>query len=290
MNILITGSSGFIGRNFIKLSSGLNIREVDLLTTSPEEVDFSGIDSVLHLAAIVHHKDAVPVDQYFKINRDLAYEMALKSKEHSVNQFVLISTSKVYGDSSPLQDAWNEKSVCNPIDPYSQSKYEAEKLVGSLADDKFKVAIIRPPLVYGPRVKANMLNLIKMVDICPILPFKGINNRRSMVYVGNLVALLQHVIEKQASGVFLTGDLNPISTSKLVEIIAHCLNKRRIMIKTPKLILRIAGMVKPEILERLYGSFVLDNSITNSSLQFIPPYSCQEGIAEMVKWYKALEN
>src|SRR5664280_1285699 len=148
MNILITGSSGFIGRNFIKLSSGLNIREVDLLTTSPEEVDFSGIDSVLHLA----------------------YEMALKSKEHSVNQFVLISTSKVYGDSSPLQDAWNEKSVCNPIDPYSQSKYEAEKLVGSLADDKFKVAIIRPPLVYGPRVKANMLNLIKMVDMCPILP------------------------------------------------------------------------------------------------------------------------
>ncbi len=288
MNILITGSSGYIGRNFIKLSSGLNIREVDLLTTSPEEVDFSGIDSVLHLAAIVHHKESYPTEQYFKINRDLAYEMALKSKKHSVNQFVLISTSKVYGESSSIQAAWNENSVCNPIDPYSQSKYEAEKLIGNLVDEKFSVAIIRPPLVYGPGVKANMLSLIKLVDKCPVLPFGGLNNIRSMVYVGNLVALLQLVIEKQASGVYLAGDRTPISTSELVENIAISLNKRRIMIKPPNWILSIARITQPSLINRLFGSFVLDNSLTNESLHFIPPYTCKTGISEMVKWYKSL--
>lgn len=286
MNIVITGSSGFIGTNFIKMSPNFIIKEVDLLTTQIEMIDFSGIDSILHLAALVHQMKGAPEDLYFKVNRDLAFNVAQRAKEYGVKHFVLMSTGKVYGESSKETYLFNEESPCNPLDPYGISKLEAEQLIKGLEDENFKVAIIRSPLVYGSGVKANMFNLIKLVDKIAILPFGGINNFRSVVYIGNLVALLQHIINNQVSGIFIAGDKSPISTTELVKLIGKGLGKKRRLIKVPKWILKIASYIKPAFVDRLFGSLVLDNSHTNDFLKYIPPYSSEEGLRDMVAWYK----
>lgn len=286
MNLAITGSSGFIGTNFINHSSDINIVDVDLLTHKVKEIDFASIESVLHLAALVHQMKGAPEDQYFKINCDLAYEVAKKAKDKGVKQFVFMSTAKVFGESTTDKPGWNEDSECHPLDPYGLSKYEAEKLLLGLRDENFKVAIVRSPLVYGVGVKANMYNLVKLVHKIPILPLGGIKNRRSMVYVGNLVALLKHIIETQASGIFIAGDREPLSTTALVELIAKASKKRIYLLKVPRFALRVAKSIKPSIVDRLFGSLELDNSSTNEKLGFVPPFTSEEGIRQMVEWYK----
>jgi UDP-glucose 4-epimerase len=284
--ILITGSSGFVGTNFIKMSPGYEICEIDLLIQKVDEINFSGVDSVLHLAALVHKMKGASQEQYFKVNRDLAFEMAKRAKDRGVKHFILMSTAKVFGESTNHTEPWNENSKCNPIDAYGKSKFAAEKLIRGLEDDDFAVAIVRSPLIYGAGVRANMFNLIKLVDKFPLLPLGGLNNKRSMVYIGNLVALLNLIINKHASGVFIAGNSFPISTTELVQQISRSLAKRRILIRVPNFLLKIARIFKPAIVDRLIGSLVLDNIKTNKVLDFIPPYSIEQGINEMVDWYQ----
>lgn len=285
--LLISGSSGFIGTNFIKNSPEFTNIEVDLLTRSVEEIDFKNVDSVLHLAALVHQIQGAPQEEYFKINCDLAYNIAERAKEQGVTHFVLMSTAKVFGETTTNKPAYNENSECQPLDAYGKSKYKAEKLICELEDDNFKIAIVRSPLVYGAGVKANMYNLLKLVDRSPILPLGGIENKRSMVYVGNLVALLKHIIEAQASGVFIAGDRSSfLSTTELTQIIGRAFNKRLLLLTIPLFIRSIIGKIKPTIIERLFGSLELDNASTNKKLGFIPPFSTEDGIREMVTWYK----
>lgn len=286
-NTLITGSSGFVGTNFIALSSNFNIRTVDLLVVNPTDINFEAIDSVIHLAAIVHQMKGASEQLYFKINRDLAFEVAKRAKDQGVKQFVLMSTAKVYGESTIGSAYWNENSACKPLDPYGKSKYEAEKLIRGLEDENFKVAIVRSPLVYGAGVKANMFSLIRLVDRLPILPLGGIHNERSIVYIGNLVALLTRIIEDQASGVFIAGDRSPLSTTEMIQLIAAGFKKRVFLPRVPRFVLDVLRKLFPSIIDRLYGSLVLDNSNTNRVLNFVPPYSSEDGLREMVEWYKS---
>lgn len=284
-NIIITGSSGFIGKHFVKNTNEFTIHEVDLLTQKIDEVNFKNIDSVLHLAAIVHQMKGAPEDKYFKVNRDLAFEVAKKAKKSGVKQFVLMSTAKVFGEFTELNMPWSEKDECRPKDFYAKSKLEAEKLVFGLQDKNFSVAIIRSPLVYGEKVKANMLNLVKLIELMPILPLGDIQNSRSLVYVGNLVALIIHIIKKQSSGIIIAKDQKSVSTSQLVSIIAKCLGKKIWLFKMPNFIKKGLEIIKPSIIDRLYDSLELDNRITNEELDFIPPFSIEQGISEMVDWY-----
>jgi len=286
IKLIITGSSGFIGTNFTKNTNDLSIVEVDLLTQNVDDINFAGIESILHLAALVHQMKGAPEEQYFKINRDLALEVAKKAKSQGVKQFVFMSTAKVFGESTTGKPAWDENSECHPQDAYGKSKFEAEKLLLDLQDEHFKVAVVRSPLVYGVGVKANMYNLVKLVNQCPILPLGGISNVRSMVFVGNLVALLKHIIQSQAAGIFIAGDKQPLSTTQLTKLIAKASQKKIVLIKIPGFIRNLVKAIKPSIVERLFGSLELDNNSTNKKLGFIPPYSSEDGIREMVEWYK----
>jgi nucleoside-diphosphate-sugar epimerase len=288
-NILITGSNSFVGRNFINLSKFRNIEEVSLLDKKPEEINFENFDIILHLAAIVHQSSKIPDSLYFKVNRDLVIQVAEHAKKSGVRQFIFLSTVKVYGEYKPGESPWNEHSKCFPEDAYGRSKFEAENSLKKLEDSNFIVTVIRTPLVYGIGVKANMFNMIKLVDRFSILPFGKINNRRSFTSVENLVALIDRVIEKKASGLFLALDEKPLSTTQLVQMIAKCLNKRIFLISIPGFFIKAGRLIVPKIFDRLYGSFEMDNSYTVKTLDFKPKVSTDEGIGKMVTAYKNSE-
>jgi UDP-glucose 4-epimerase len=284
-SILITGSSGFVGSYFIDNNTDFRIRQADLLTQKVPEIDFKGIDSVLHLAALVHQLKPVKIEEYISVNSDLSFELARRAKDMGVKHFVFMSTVKVYGNSTTGTIPWDEFSTCSPKDPYGISKHQAEKRLKELEDCSFKVAIVRSPIVYGPNVKANMLNFIRLVDKMPMLPFAGIQNRRSMVYLGNLTALLELIINRRATGIFLAGDPKTLSTSSIVELIAANLSKKIRLIKTPDIGISILQKITPSIYERLWGSLEVNNSETNKILNFIPPFSMETGFTDMINWY-----
>jgi nucleoside-diphosphate-sugar epimerase len=283
--VLIIGSNGFIGRHFMKFSRFKESGEISLLETEPENIDFTGYDVVLHLAAIVHQSRSIPEAEYFRVNRDLCLRVAEAAKKAGVAQFVFMSTLKVYGDKSPVPDLRNELSECFPDDPYGKSKFAAEKGLKLLENEKFVVSIIRTPLVYGEGVKANMYSLIRLVDRFPVLPFAGINNKRNFTFVGNLIAYIDRIIEKRASGVYIAMDDKAQSTTELVNLIIKYLNKRVYLLRLPALVLRFSGIFIPEIQNRLFGSLEFENDKTRFELNFEPPYSTEEGIEKMVNYY-----
>ncbi|MGB6128401.1 MAG: NAD-dependent epimerase/dehydratase family protein, partial [Psychrilyobacter sp.] len=172
--IIVTGASGFVGRNFIgKYSNRYDIVPISLRTTKVEEIDFKGVDCILHLAALVHQMKGAPEEKYFEINRDLTKKLAISAKKNGVRHFVFYSTVKVYGYDGDLNNhnfILDINSECKPNDPYGQSKYEAEEILRKLESNvsaslnkqekEFEVAIIRPPMIYGTGVKGNMINLV----------------------------------------------------------------------------------------------------------------------------------
>lgn len=288
--ILITGANSFVGKNFLNNSVNEHINEVCLIKNKVEDIDFSNYDVILHLAAIVHQTKTIPESEYFKINTDLCLNVAKKAKKDGVKQFVFMSSVKVYGEYSPNNRVWNEISECTPNDSYGKSKYAAELGLMELKDKSFNVSVIRPPLIYGIGVKANMLNLIKLIDRIPVIPLDKINNKRSLTSIENLVQLIDKVIDKNISGVFLAMDEFPLSTTELSRIIIKSLGKNVKLFELPKILKKIGKKIFPGVFERLYGSLEVENTITKNSLSYVPKLSTEEGIKKMVKAYLEEKN
>ena len=281
--LMITGASGFIGSNFIeRYKDKYNIIPIDLLKVKPEEIDFRGVDTVLHLAALVHQMKGAPREKYFEVNTELTRSVAEEAKKQGVRHFVFYSTVKVYGYDGDLYNhtmILNEKSECKPMnDPYGESKWEAEKILRRLEDNNFKIGIIRPPMVYGKGVKGNMESLIKLVKMLPILPFNYDKNRRSLVNIENLMYLTTLVIDKEASGVFLPLDEKNISLKEIVEGIEKAYNLKRINIPMIQPIFWLLTKLKPNIMVRLFGTLQFDNRLTKEKLGYIPKIRYIEGI------------
>lgn len=281
--LMITGASGFIGSNFIeRYKDKYNIIPVDLLKIKPEEIDFRGVDTVLHLAALVHQMKGAPREKYFEVNTELTRRVAEEGKKQGVRHFVFYSTVKVYGYDGDLYNhnlILNEESECKPMnDPYGESKWEAEKILRSLEDDNFKIGIIRPPMVYGKGVKGNMESLIKLVKMFPILPFNYDKNRRSLVNIENLMYLTALVIDKEASGVFLPLDEKNISLKEIVEGIEKAYDLKRINIPMIQPIFWLLTKMKPNIMVRLFGTLQFDNQLTKEKLGYIAKVKYVEGI------------
>lgn len=224
--VLITGADSYIGMSFEKFINEYNSKHeedgkilVDTLEmrfSSWKEHDFSKYDSVLHLAGIVHQKETESNRElYYKVNRDLAFETAKKAKEAGVKQFIYFSTMSVYG---LLTGVIDENTPENPTNAYGKSKLEGEKLVKTLEDETFKVAIVRPPMIYGEGCKGNYQTLCKIVDICPIFP--DFPNQRSLISIENLCKFLFEIIKKEHKDLFLPQNPEYVSTTELVKEIA----------------------------------------------------------------------
>lgn len=278
--LLITGSNGFVGTYFIdKYKERYDIRTFSFLTDNLDALDCSELDAVFHLSALVHQMGGASDEEYEKVNVTQTLELAKRAKESGVKQFVFMSTVKVYGEET--DDIYNENSGCYPEDEYGKSKLKAEQELLKLESESFVVSIVRTPIVYGYGVKANIKNLVSLVKKVPILPFGAIENRRSMVYIGNLCHLVDVVIEQEKSGVFLASDDEPLSTTRLVELIAKNLNKKIYLIKIP-FFEAVLKLLKPSFYKRLYCSLEANNDLTKEVLSLKNPYSVEEGIKLMI--------
>jgi UDP-glucose 4-epimerase len=282
MKILITGSNSFVGSNFRKFSRFKDVDEVSLIENKPEDLDLRKYDVILHVAAIVHQTKKIHESEYFYVNRDLCVQTAEYAKKGGAKQFVFLSTLKVYGEHETGLGLRNEHSKCFPDDSYGRSKYEAENGLTKLNDVNFTVSIIRPSLVYGKGVKANMQSIVNLIRYCPLLPFRNTNNRRDFIYVENLISLIDRIIEEKVPGVFIAKDAKAISTMELVQLLSNALHKKVILFKLPKVFIRIGVFLAPGIINRLYGSFEFDNTETRKKLNFNPPYTTAEGIEKWI--------
>lgn len=280
MKILLTGATGFIGHYFTNKYSDLyNIRTFSFLRDDFENLDLQGIETVIHLSSLVHQMNGSSIDEYEKVNVTQTLYLAEKAKYAGVRHFVFMSTVKVYGEETSAP--YHENSPCAPHDNYGKSKCKAEQELQKLGDDRFIISIIRTPIVYGNGVKANIKNLLALVYKVPVLPLGGIENKRSMVYVGNLCHLIECVIKQQQPGIFLANDNKPISTTFLVESIAKEFNKKRYLIKIP-LFETLLKLIKPNIHKRLFGSLEVDNTLTKKRLMLVNPYTTEAGIHFMI--------
>ena len=313
--LLITGSSGFVGSYFVnKYKKKYDIKLFSFRKDDLSTLDCSDVDVVFHLSALVHQMAGASASEYERVNVTQTLELAKKAKESGVKHFVFMSTVKVYGEETI--NVYTESSECKAEDEYGKSKLKAERELLKLEDESFKVSIIRTPIVYGYGVKANIKSLANLVNKVPILPFGKIENKRSMVYIGNLCHLVDVVIgatevalpksdyfgctalavsdevkgaaKAALPSVFLACDDEPLSTSKLCKLIAKSLNKKVYLIKFP-FFESLLKLVKPSFHKRLYGSLEVDNMITKKRLNLSNPYSVEEGIGFMIKGENSLE-
>ncbi len=285
MKILVTGAGGFVGKHYLRESaSRYELIPVSLRSSKPDEITFAGIDVILHLAVVAHDASKVNDDIQYRVNVDLTRELANRAKQAGVKQFIFMSSVKVYGEG--IQETLTELSVCSPVDAYGKSKLEAETYLLAQQTNTFSVAIIRPPVVYGPDVKGNMLRMLQLAGKNIPLPFGNTHNKRSVVYIGNLIALVNHIIDAGSSGVFIAGDSSPVSTKDLFVQIRKAFGVNQNLFSMPSFLQKILKRIKPDVFIRLYGSFEVSNTGTNERLQFTPPVSTAQGIQEMVNWFK----
>lgn len=283
MKILVTGSNGYLGISFIsQYKNKYKFKKFSLLNQKLEDIKFDSVEIILHCAALVHQRIEHTYEKYYEINVEYSIKLAKLAKQNGVKQFVFISTIAVYGDDKEKLD---ENTICNPITPYGKSKLEAEKQLLELNDDNFIVSVVRTPMIYGKNAPGNIDSLLRLVKKVPVIPLGGIENKRNFISIQNLCYTINELITQQKSGIFLVSDDKPLSTTRLIELIAKSLDKKVYLIKIPffETLLKI---VKPSFHKRLYGSLEVDNSITKEKLELKNPVSVEEGIEFMIKGEK----
>lgn len=220
--VLITGANSFVGTNIenwlLRVPGEFEVDTVDTMNDVWKQADFSKYDSVFHVAGIAHvdpKPEMAPL--YYKVNRDLAIEVARWAKEHGVKQFIYMSSGIVYHASKSLKGSVKTPdTVPQPNDFYGDSKLQAENGLRELDCDTFKVCILRPPMIYGPGNKGNLPRLGYLATKVPVFP--AWHNKRSMLYVGNLAEFVRQIILREMSGTFFPQNAELADT---VEIVRH---------------------------------------------------------------------
>lgn len=219
--ILITGANSYIGtsfENYLKQwKDEYSVDTIDMKDESWKEKNFSKFDVVFHVAGIAHIKETKEnAELYYKVNRDLVYDVATKSKEEGVKQFIFLSSMSVYGMETGVI---SKDTIPSPKSNYGKSKLQAEELIAQLKDSTFNIAVLRPPMVYGPGCKGNYQALRKIALNMPLFP--KVNNKRSMIYIYNLCYFIKQLIDTKKSGLFKPQNSKYVNTSEMVKFIAE---------------------------------------------------------------------
>ena len=218
--ILITGAGSYIGTSFetyLKRFPGqYAVETVDMMGDSWKDADFFGYDAVYHVAGIAHIREtAENAEAYYKVNRDLAVDTARKAKECGISQFVFLSSMSVYGME---EGCITRDTVPAPKTNYGKSKLQAEAGLEALKSESFRVAVLRPPMVYGEGCKGNYQSLVKFAKIMPFFP--DYHNKRSMLHIDGLSETVRTIVDTGAEGLFLPQDENYVCTCQMVRGIA----------------------------------------------------------------------
>ena len=311
MTLLVTGASGFVGQALLAQLQGKSLNYKAAYRHFPESHDqhaipvgtingatdwsvaLKGVDIITHLAARAHimgDEAADPLLEYRSVNVAGTLNLARQAAAAGVKRFIFVSSIKVNGETTSGLQPFTESLTCEVQDPYGISKKEAEDGLRIIAAETgMEVVIIRPPLVYGAGVKANFLNLMKLADTSIPLPFGAINNKRSMVYVGNLVDFIIKCIDhpSAANQTFLVCDGEDLSLRSLVIMMRTSLGRPARLVPVPAVLFRIAGRIagKPEVVDRLVGDLQTDSSKARKLLNWVPPFTVQQGIDATIASY-----
>ncbi|QNH76400.1 SDR family oxidoreductase [Pseudomonas protegens] len=312
--ILLTGASGFVGRAVLERLSSVSAHQLTVairkplqglaVTTNAAQIsqidgatDWTRIlpdcDVVIHAAARVHVMQELSVDPlatFRKVNVEGTLNLARQAAQRGVRRFIFISSIKVNGEETSLDVPYTADSELLPLDPYGISKMEAEKgLVTIASQTGMEVVIIRPPLVYGPGVKANFLTMMQWLYKGVPLPFGSIHNRRSLVALDNLVDLIITCINhpKAANQVFLVSDGDDLSTTALMRKMGDALGKpARLLPVSSGVLTFFADLLgKASLSQRLCGSLQVDITKNRELLGWTPPVNVDSALILTAKYF-----
>ncbi|WNC71198.1 SDR family oxidoreductase [Thalassotalea psychrophila] len=309
MNILITGANGFVGKHLTKylitqnhtVTAGTRHACLELPQTEQFIYDnfnpslkwqtaLANIDVVIHCAARVHllnDKSTDPLTVYREVNTKATVELAKQAMATGVKRFIFISSIKVNGESTLPDKPFTELDEPKPTDPYAISKLEAEMQLAELtANTSMDLVIIRPPLVYGPGVKANFAKMISYVQKGIPLPFGAIKNKRSLVAIDNLTHFIELCCKhpKAANQTFLISDDNDLSSTQLLTQISKALNKQSRLMAIPQKLLSFALIIiglKQQAL-RLLENLQISPNKAKALLNWQPVISTEHALSKTV--------
>jgi UDP-glucose 4-epimerase len=316
--VLVTGADGFVGkalcRSLLKggyapragLWSGVLWPALQAATPGLSEFAHIGdlgaspnlngalenVGVVMHLAARVHimQDDTVdPLKEYRRVNVGGTEALARAAANQGVRRMVFVSTAKVNGESTSGR-SFTEGDPPDPQDPYAVSKWEAEEALRSVAARTgLEVAIVRPPLVYGPGVRANFLRLMRLVERGIPLPLPDTKNRRSLIGVENLADFLVRCVSHPgaANETFMVSDGEDVSTRELIARLARALGGSARFLPVPEFAVRLAARLvgKEAAVDRLLGSLVISSDKARQTLGWEPPVALDSGLAATARWY-----
>nr|MBQ8243999.1 NAD-dependent epimerase/dehydratase family protein [Oscillospiraceae bacterium] len=283
-SILITGAGSYVGMSvehyLHRWPERYTVDTVDMIGDSWKETSFRGYDAVFHVAGIVHREgsknDPAQAELYDRVNTRLAIETAEKAKAEGVNQFIFMSSASVYGLTAPMGKTVmiTKDTPLKPVDNYGISKARAEEGLRVLAGETFRIAILRPPMIYGRGCRGNYVTLAKLAKKLPAFPW--VDNQRSMLYMENLAEFVRLVIDNEDSGVFCPQNNEYVNTCDMVNLIAHARGKEILMVKgfgwALKLLRPVTGMV-----DKAFGSLCYDREISGYSQDY-----CVKTLAESI--------
>lgn len=315
-NILVTGANGFIGRGLCAYlqSQGFLVRAAvrersaaiagiegnvcvgELQAGTDWKEALAGIDAVVHCAGKAHvlaGKGNDLLAEFRRVNVEATRNLASQAAAAGVKRFVFLSTVKVNGENTPRQNdgRWQrfvEDMAAAPRDDYALSKFEAEQaLCAASAATVMETVILRLPLVYGPGVKANFKELLRLSCSGMPIPLGSLKNRRSLLYLENCCDCIARCIQEPAAAgqLFLVSDGEDVSTPELVRMICRAAGKPSRLLPCPVWLLQAAGMFtgKTAVVRRLTGSLCVSNGKLQRLLGWCPPVTLQEGIRRTVQ-------
>lgn len=262
--VLVTGVNSYVGNRFAEwvkqYPDDYDVDRISVRDDKWKEIDLSIYETILHVAGIAHVSTDPNLEElYYKVNRDLTIELANQAKVAGVKQFIFMSSIIVYGDSKAEKIVIDRQTKPNPSNFYGRSKLEAEEGIRSLESNEFKVAIVRPPMIYGKDSKGNYPKLAKAARMLPVFP--NIDNERSMLHIDNLSEFLRLIIKNRDDGLFFPQNSRYVKTSEMVKAIAEVHDKKIQLTKMFNPILKLM-ISRVNIVNKVFGNLVYDQELS----------------------------